>query len=132
MVTAARPNIVDSSGWLAYLADEPEAAEFAGAIENTRHLVVPTICVVEVFKVVAREAGESEALRTVAAMQRARVVDLDPVLAIRAAQLGLEHRLPLAGSIVYATAREAGGVVWTCDSDFQGLPNVHFVAKRPR
>lgn len=127
---ATRPNVVDSSAWLAYFADEPTAADFASAVEDPTHLVVPAVCLLEVFEVVARTRGEGDALQAVAAMQQGTVVDLDPAMALSVARLGLAHRLPLADSIVYATARRLGGVVQTQDDDFDGLPDVRFVPKR--
>ena len=119
----ARPNVVDSSAWLAYLADEPTATDFAPAIETTARLIVPAVCVLEVFKVVARQRGEGAALQAVALMQQGHVVDLDATLAVSAARLGLAHQLPLADSIVYATARAVSGTVWTQDDDFAALPD---------
>jgi predicted nucleic acid-binding protein len=126
MVTRATLNVVDSSAWLAYFADSPNAGKFAAAIEDERRLVTPAICLLEVFKVIARQRGESDALQAVAVMQQGRVVDLDATLALRAASLGLEHRLPLADSIVYATARELCAIVWTQDADFEGLRDVEY------
>jgi uncharacterized protein with PIN domain len=130
VVTRARPNVVDSSAWLAYFADEPSAAEFAPAIEEVRLLVVPAVCLLEIFKVVARQRGDGDALQAVAIMQQGQVVDLDAALALSAARVGLDHKLPLADSIVYATARSVGGILWTQDDDFDGLPDVHYVPKR--
>jgi predicted nucleic acid-binding protein len=129
-VIRARPNVVDSSAWLAYFAEEPNAAKFAPAVEDVRRLVVPAICLVEVFKVVVRQRGEGDALQAVAIMQQGEVVDLDAPLALSAARIGVDHKLPLADSIVYATARAVGGVVWTQDEDFDGLTDVQFVPKR--
>lgn len=129
MVTHERPNVVDSSAWLAYFADEPSADEFAPAIEDVQRLVVPTVCLLEVFEVVARQRGEGDALQAVAIMQQGTVVDLDAALALAAARTGLDHGLPLADSIVYATARGVDGVVWTQDADFAELPDVHYVPK---
>jgi len=129
---APRFNIVDSSAWLAYLADEPAAEEFAAAIEDTATLVVPTICLLEVFKVVARQRGERDALQTAAVMQQGTVVDLDADLALLAARVGGKHRLPLADSVIYATALRFGGVLWTQDDDFRGLADVRYVPKTVR
>ncbi len=129
MVTRARPNVVDSSAWLAYFADEPTAEEFAPAIEDVRRLVVPAVCLLEVFKIVARQRGEGEALQAVAVMQQGAVVDLDGALALSAARAGLDFKLPLADSIVYATARTVGGIVWTQDDHFAGLADVRYVPK---
>jgi uncharacterized protein with PIN domain len=130
VVTRARLNVVDSSAWLAYFADEPSAAEFAPAIEDVRQLVVPAVCLLEVFKVVVRQRGEGDALQAVAIMQQGQVVELDAALALGAARAGLDHKLPLADSMVYATAQAVGGTVWTQDDDFAELPHVRYVPRR--
>lgn len=126
------PNVIDSSAWLEYFADAPGAKHFAGAIEAVDRLVVPAICLLEVFKVVLRQRGENEALQTVALMQQGSVIDLDASLALMAAKAGVEHKLPLADSIIYATAQSVGGVVWTQDDDFSGLPGVQYFPKAVR
>jgi predicted nucleic acid-binding protein len=125
----ARLNVIDSSAWLAYFADETGARSFAEAIEDTKSVVVPTICLTEVFKVVARQRGEGDALQAVVVMQQGHVVPLDDTIALSAALLAVEHKLPLADSIVYATARQLDAVVWTQDDDFDGLPAVKYFRK---
>lgn len=125
-------NVVDSSGWLEYLAGAPNADFFAPAIEDPDHLVVPTLSVLEVFKWVLRERGEDAALQAAALMQQGHVVELDSVLAIRAAKLGVDHRLPLADSVLFATSKAFDAVLWTQDADFEGLPGVKYSPKRPR
>jgi toxin FitB len=127
-----RPNVVDSSAWLAYLADEPGASRFSAAIEDIDSLVVPTVCLLEVFKVVARQRGDGDALQAVALMQQARVIDLDTNLAVLAAAVSLRHKLPLADAIVYATGGLVDGIVWTQDEDFEGLPDVRFFSKQSK
>jgi len=123
------PNVVDSSAWLEYFADGPGAGRFAAAIEAVDRLVVPSVCLLEVFKVVLRQRGESDALQAVALMQQGTVIDLDAALALSAATVGVVHKLPLADSIVYATAQRMAGTVWTQDEDFDGLPGVKFHPK---
>lgn len=122
-------NLVDSSAWLAYFADEPNAQFFAEAIEDPELLVVPTICVYEVFRVVSRQRGEDEAFLAVAAMQQGIVVDLDADLAVEAASVGLEEGLAFADSVIYATAKRQGAVLWTQDRHFEGKPGVRYRAK---
>ncbi|MCK7504298.1 MAG: type II toxin-antitoxin system VapC family toxin [Desulfobacterales bacterium] len=85
-------NIVDSSGWLAYFADEPNAKHFLAPLSDSALLVVPTVTIYEVFKVILRESSENEALQAVVAMQKGRVVDLSASLAIAASRLSLEHQ----------------------------------------
>ena len=126
---AAR-NVVDSSAWLSWFTNEPGAGAFAAAIEDHANLIVPSICILEVFKVVSRQRGEGEALQAVALMSQSELVDLDAELAISAALLGNENKLPLADSVVYATARRYDATLWTQDEDFDGLPGVKFFRKR--
>jgi predicted nucleic acid-binding protein len=130
VATRTRPNVVDSSAWLEYFANESGAGNFAAAIEATDRLVVPSVCVLEVFKIVLRQRGENDALQAAALMQQGEIVNLDQPLALAAAKLGVLHKLPLADSIVYATALAVGGVVWTQDEDFDGLADVHYFPKR--
>ncbi|MBC7610231.1 MAG: type II toxin-antitoxin system VapC family toxin [Polaromonas sp.] len=124
-------NVVDSSAWLAYFADEPNAQHFANAIEAPDSLIVPTITLLEVFKKVAQQRSEGVALQYVAVMQQGRVVVLDATLALLAATLGARHKLPLADSIIYATAQQGNALVWTQDADFDGLQGVRYFAKSP-
>jgi predicted nucleic acid-binding protein len=125
-------NVVDSSAWLEYFADGPNAKHFADAIEDMSTLVVPSITLLEVFKRISQQRDETEALKYVAVMQQGEVVDLDAALALRAAALGLRHKLPLADSIIYATAQSVQAIVWTQDTDFKGLDGVRFWPSRKR
>ncbi len=123
-------NIVDSSGWLAYFADEPNAKHFLAPLSDSASLVVPTVTIYEVFKVILRETSENEALQAVVAMQKGTVVDLNAPLATAASRLSLEHNLPMADSIILATAQEFKAIIWTQDLDFKGLNNVKYLPKK--
>ena len=123
-------NVVDSSAWLEYFANGPNAGFFAPPIQATDDLVVPTITVLEVFKRVHQQRGEGPALQAAALMQQGQVVDLTAAIALAAATLGLEHKLPLADSVVLATTRLHDATLWTQDADFDGLAGVRFRAKR--
>lgn len=122
-------NLVDSSAWLAYFAGERNAGFFAEAIEDSELLLVPTVCLYEVFRVILRERGEEEAFQAIAAMQAGTVVDLTPELALEAAALGLELKLAFADAVIYAVAQRHEAVVWTQDEHFAGLAGVKFRAK---
>lgn len=122
-------NVIDTSGWLEYMTNGPLANLFAPAIENTHQLVVPTISVLEVFRWVLHERGESDALQATAMMQQGILVDLDAALALRAAKLGTTLKLPIADSVIYATAREFNALLWTLDAHFSGLPDVEYHPK---
>ena len=122
-------NIVDSSGWLEYFADGPNADFFAPAIMDTDHLVVPSITIFEVFKKLLAQRSETEALLAAAAMQQGRIVDLDAGLSLEAARLSLDCKLPLADSVILATSRAAKAELWTQDADFEGLPDVKYTAR---
>jgi predicted nucleic acid-binding protein len=123
-------NLVDSSTWLEYFANGSNAAFFAEAIEATDELVVPSLTLYEVFKRVLQQRGENDALQAVAVMQQGMVVDLDARLALSAARISLESKLPMADSIVLATAREYGATLWTQDADLEGLPAVQYRKKK--
>jgi predicted nucleic acid-binding protein len=122
-------NVVDSSAWLSYFAGDKNARLFAKPIENLDKLLVPSITITEVFKSVLRQRNEESALEVVAHMEQGTVIALDGELAVNAAVFGVEHKLPLADSIIYATAQKYDAVVWTQDADFEGLKNVKFYPK---
>jgi len=123
-------NVVDSSGWLEYFADGPNAAAFAKPIEATRSLLVPTLSLFEVFKRVAQQRSEDDALRAIAVMEQGRVVDLDRATALEAARLSIEHGIAMADSVMLATAYRHRATLWTQDADFEGLHGARYFAKR--
>ncbi|HIJ78321.1 MAG: type II toxin-antitoxin system VapC family toxin [Desulfobulbaceae bacterium] len=122
-------NIIDSSAWLAYFADEPSAKNFHDTIQKTESLIVPVITIYEVFKVVLRESSENEALQVIAAMHKGNVVELSTNLAISASKLSLKHKLPMADSIILATAKQYKATIWTQDIDFKGIAGVKYFKK---
>ena len=124
-------NIIDSSGWLEYFADGPNAPFFSRPLQNTAALIVPAITVYEVFKTVLRQRNESDALQAVALMLQGTIVDLSASISILAAKISLEHELPMADSIILATARLYEAAVWTQDSDFEGIDGVQYIPKKP-
>ena len=126
---SVQPTVVDSSGWIEVFTDGPKAGPFLDVLDAEAILIVPAISILEVFKWVLREHSEAQAIQAVAAMQRAQVVNLDSSLAITAAQLSHNLRLPMADSIILATARIHRARLYTMDSDFQGLSDVEFIAK---
>lgn len=123
-------NVVDSSGWLEYFADETNANFFAPAIENARELVVPAISLYEVFKRVHQQRGENDALKAVAQMAQGHVAEVDMPLALRAAKLAMEYKLPMADSLILATARVYQATLWTQDEHFKDISGVQYVEKR--
>jgi len=123
-------NVVDSSAWLEYFADGPNASTFAQAVEATDELIVPMICFYEVFKSVLRQRGESAALSAIALMRQGQVIPLTERIALLAAALSLQTRLPMADSVILAAARVHRAHIWTQDADFDGLDDVTFVAKQ--
>jgi toxin FitB len=122
-------NLVDSCGWLEYFADGPNADFYAPALEDTGSLMVPTICLLEVFKRVLQQKGEDAALQAAAAMHQGLIVPLDASLALRAARISSDLKLPLADSVILATAQTYLGVIWTQDAHFKGLEGVRYTEK---
>jgi predicted nucleic acid-binding protein len=122
-------NLVDSCGWLEYFADGPNADFYAPALEDPGSLLIPTICLLEVFKRVLQQRGEDAALQAAAAMHQGLVVPLDAGLALNAARIGHDLKLPLANSVILATARAYQGVIWTQDAHFKGLEGIRYTEK---
>ncbi|MFQ6105107.1 MAG: type II toxin-antitoxin system VapC family toxin [Candidatus Glassbacteria bacterium] len=123
-------NVVDSSAWLEYFADGPNAKYFSNPIEDTSQLVVPTLSIYEVFKKVLQQTDESRALQAIALMQQGLVVELGSSLALNAAKLSIKHKLPMANSIILATSRAYDAILWTQDSHFKGLDGIKYHKKK--
>ena len=122
-------NVVDSSGWLEFFAGSERAALFEPAILEVDALIVPTLSLYEVYKIVLRQRSETEALQAATFMRQGEIVDLDGPLALSAAELSVRHRLPMADSILLATARSRDALLWTQDRDFAGLDGVRYFEK---
>ena len=124
-------NVVDSSAWLEYFANGPNASYFASAIEQTDDLLVPSLTLYEVFKRVLQQRDEGQALEAVAVMQQGTVVDLDSRIALEAARISHEMKLPMADSVILTTARTHDATLWTQDEDFKGLAEVKYRKRKP-
>ena len=119
--------LVDTSGWIAHFRDEAKAPRFAAALARPGELLVPTICLYEVYKKLRPALGRRLTLEAVVSMRQGQVVDLDADLSLRAARISLTHKLPMADSVIYATARLNRAELWTMDGHFKGLPGVRFL-----
>lgn len=122
-------NVVDTSALVEYYLDTPLADTFAPPIEDRERLLVPSIVLLELYKVLRRTAGIDMADSAIMALRECQVVDLDATHALAAAQLGPRHGLALADSIIYATAQLAGADLWTQDDHFKDLPGVRYFSK---
>ena len=123
-------NVVDSSGWLEYFINGKNAVFFAPAIEDAQHVIVPTISLFEVFKRVLVEKNRDDALEAIAMMKAGCVVSLDESLALAAAELSYTLKLPLADSIILATARAHDATLWTQDAHFKDVEGVKYIEKK--
>jgi predicted nucleic acid-binding protein len=123
-------NVVDSSGWLEYFANASNADFFAPAITDEPNLVVPTICMFEVFKRLCIQRGKEPALQAMGMLYRGQLVALSDEIALQAALLSLEHKLPLAESIILATARTQKATLWTQDEHFKDLYGVEYIERK--
>ena len=124
-----KKNVVDSSGWLEYFADAENANFFAPAIENTQHLIVPSISLLEVFKHVLRQCSEKQAFESVECMMQGTIINLDLEISLSAAKLGVQYKIPLADSIILATGFACEATIWSQDADFKDLPYVKYISK---
>jgi toxin FitB len=122
-------NLVDSSGWLEYFSDGPNASSFETALTNPENLIVPTLCLYEVFKVVLRQRGETDALQAAALMSQGNIIELTSEVALQAARISLDYKLPMADSIILATGQACDATIWTQDEDFKDIKGVKFIPK---
>jgi predicted nucleic acid-binding protein len=122
-------NVVDSSGWLEYFGKGISGKAFASVIQETDSLVVPTITIYEVFKRILTQRGEDEALSAIGWMSLGQVAVLSQELALSAATLSVEHKLPMADSVILATAQAHRATLWTMDEHFKGLPGVEYIPR---
>ena len=123
-------NIVDSSGWLEYFAEDSNADFFAPAIEDTKNLLVPVICIYEVFKRIRQQSGINEAQQHIGDMKLGKIIELDESLALSAAKLSGDLKLPMADSLILATARANSAILWTQDEHFKDLDGVKYIEKK--
>ena len=123
-------NVIDSSGWLEYFADGQNAPFFAQAIEDTSQLIVPAICVYEVFKRLMAQLGENAALVNIGDMHQGQIANLTAPIALQAAKISVELKIAMADSIILATARAYDATLWTQDADFEGIEGVAFISEK--
>ncbi len=123
-------NVVDSSGWLEFFANGPKAGYFKIPIKDEANLLIPTVCLYEVFKITLAQAGEDEALNIAGLMSFGQIVDIDREIALAAAKISMENHLPMADSFIYAIAQENEATLWTLDEHFKGLPGVKYFSKK--
>ena len=123
-------NVVDSSGWVEYFTKGSNAKLFIPPVQDFENLLIPSICIYEVFKRLALDMGEENALQAVGVMSYGRVIELDRKIAIDAAQLSLELKLAMADSIILASARECEATLWTQDAHFKGMEGVKYIVKK--
>jgi toxin FitB len=122
--------VVDSSGWLEFLADAPNADRYARHLRRPDQIVTPTIILYEVYKHVKRLNGEESAIDALGLLYKTRIVPLDDEIALLAADASLEYRLAMADAIVFATAQRHDAILVTSDSDFEELPGVTYIPKK--
>ena len=125
-------NLVDSCGWLEYFTDGPYADFYSFPLRKIDQLIVPTICIYEVFKKISREIDDSSALQAIATMKQGQVIDLDTNIAMSAAKISNDLKIPMADSIILATSKQFKALIWTQDEHFKDIPNVKFQIKKAK
>lgn len=122
-------NVVDSSGWIEYLTGGKNARFFDAPISDSGNLIIPTICLYEVFKRVLLIYGEEKALESIASMWVGNSVELTSKIALEAAHISIEFKLAMADSIIMATAQAQDATLWTQDEHFKDIEGVKYIQK---
>lgn len=123
-------NVVDSSGWLEFFAEGPNASSFAHPIQDVSRLLVPVVTLTEVFKRILQQRDKPSALEAVGHMMQGEVVPFTSELALEAGRLGHSLKIPLADSLILATVHQYNAILWTQDADFKTIPGVRYIPKR--
>ena len=123
-------NVVDSSGWLEYFARGSNTSFFAPVVKATDILVVPTVCMYEVFKRLLAQRGEESALQAMGIMSLGIIADFTQEIAVNAAYISSEFKIAMADSIILATTRAYDAILWTQDADFEGIGGVEYTEKK--
>jgi toxin FitB len=125
-------NVVDSSGWVEYFTKGVNVRSFIPVIQDLENLLVPSICIYEVFKRLLLDMGEENALQAVGIMSHGREIELNRKIAIDAAQISIKLKLPMADSIILATARAHDAILWTEDVHFKDIEGVKYIEKKTK
>ena len=120
--------VIDSCGWIAYLAGDARCQAFARLLDRPpERVVVPTLVLFEVCRWVARERSDTAALEIAGLLQSRRIEPLQPQVAVRAVWLARAHKLAAADALIYAHAQCLNAPLATSDAAFAGLPGVILV-----
>ncbi|MBV6421563.1 MAG: hypothetical protein DAHOPDDO_02838 [Ignavibacteriaceae bacterium] len=122
-------NLVDSSAWMEYFADGKNAKHFAPMIQDLKNLVESIINVSEVYKKISQHRDENSAIQAIAVMQQAEVLEITSQIAIEGSKISIQNKIPMADSLIIASARSVGAKIWTQDYNFKGIDNVLFFKK---
>jgi len=122
-------NIVDSSLWVEYFLENDIDQSIIDTIKDADNLCIPVISLYEVYKKFLTIGDSEKANIALAIMQNATIVGISPQLAVLAAQVGKQHKLPMADSIIYATAVLWDAELYTQDKHFENMDRVHYFSK---
>jgi predicted nucleic acid-binding protein len=122
-------HLVDTSAWIDWLMDSPTGRRAGAEFPAPNKWLVPTMVQLERSKWLAREIGEDRADEVLAFTQTCQVLPMDTRIANCAAELCRAHPLSMGDAVIYATARDHGAELLTCDAHFGGLAGVIFIGK---
>ena len=124
--------VIDTSGWLEYLADGPLAAQYEKYLAKPEAIITPSIAVTEVYKKVKKTKGAEVAMAVVAQMEKTRIIALDEEIALLAGDLALAHSLALPQAIAYATALTEEAQLLTANPHLKSLEQITFLQEKPK
>lgn len=122
-------NLVDSVGWIEFFSGGPAADRYFEYLINPNDVVTPSIVVYEVYKKLLLNTDRRSAAVALAQIGKTAVVEISGEIATSAAELGIQHKLPMVDAIVFATAISTNALLITSDKHFIGLPSVIFIDK---
>jgi predicted nucleic acid-binding protein len=125
------PVVLDSSAWIEYVQNGPNADEYARVFKGKNvEIIVPSVCIFEVYRSIERIVSMREALAVTMGMQAYVIDELSSDRARQAAAISRAHSLSTADAIIYATAQAFSATLYTQDADFIKLPGVKYFKHR--
>jgi predicted nucleic acid-binding protein len=122
-------NIIDTSLWIEFLAGTPLDESIVNALSNSEELYVPTICLYEVKKKFLNDNDAAKAATAIDIMKKGIVISIDSEIALLASDISKQYKLPMADSIIYATAVLYDAELYTQDKHYKNLDSVHYFTK---
>jgi len=111
-----------------YSADQQLVRKLKEELRLVNERMVSSLTIHEIHRVVLKKEGkEVAALRSSTIRRDFQVIDVDYVIAVKSAELRSKHQMPMADSVIAATAQLQGCPLFSDDAHFKNIENLKTV-----